>query len=258
MLIDFHTHYLDEPDYLERLVETYLKLGIEKICLSGLGEMFKMKENKDVEEALRKYPDMVTGFAYVRLGEDTPEKIKEFRLRGFRGLKITIPPANYDHEDFFPLYEKAEELRMPILFHCAIVAPAVAWRPNISSDRMRPVLLERIARTFSGLKLVCAHLGVPWFEEAATLSRLIPNIYLDISGAYDGWRAVKGAGFFRETLWFKDAWKRVVFGSDVHYKELPLVLDRDRKLLEELELTGEESAGYFGRNALSLLSKEDS
>ena len=123
---------------------------------------------------------------------------------------------------------------MPILFHCGIVAPAVAYTPNISSDWTRPILLERIARTFSGLRLVCAHLGVPWFEEAATLSRLVPNIHLDITGAYDGWRAGKTTAFFKEMLWDEGAWQRVVFGSDEHYDKLALILKRDRKLLEEL------------------------
>jgi predicted TIM-barrel fold metal-dependent hydrolase len=257
MIIDFHVHYLDEPDYLERLLETHLRLGIDKMCLSGLGELFKMKGNESVEEAFKKYPERIVGFAFVRLGEDTPGKIEEFYRRGFKGLKITMPPADYDDEAFFPLYEKAEELGMPLLFHCGIIAPVAVYSPNISSNWMRPVLLERIARTFSGLKLICGHLGVPWFEEAATLARIVPNIYLDITGSYTGWRAVKGVNFFRETLWFQGAWRKVVFGSDVPYNELHLVLERDRKLLEALSLTAGETAGYFADNAVSLLIREN-
>ncbi len=33
-MIDFHVHCLDEPDCLERFLETHLRLGIDKMCLS--------------------------------------------------------------------------------------------------------------------------------------------------------------------------------------------------------------------------------
>ena len=39
MIVDAHAHYLNEPDYLEKLVEEYQRLGIDKVCLSGLGSL---------------------------------------------------------------------------------------------------------------------------------------------------------------------------------------------------------------------------
>jgi len=58
MIIDAHAHYLDEPDYLEKLMGEYQRLGIDKVCLSGLGPLFHHKGNDDVQLAFDKYPDI--------------------------------------------------------------------------------------------------------------------------------------------------------------------------------------------------------
>ena len=42
---------------------------------------------------------------------------------------------------------------------------------NASSARMRPIYLNTIARAFPDLKIIGAHLGNPWYQEAAEVAR---------------------------------------------------------------------------------------
>ena len=39
-IIDAHVHPIDEPGYLDKLLATMDELGIERCCLSGLGDFF--------------------------------------------------------------------------------------------------------------------------------------------------------------------------------------------------------------------------
>lgn len=255
MIIDAHAHYYDEPDYLEKLIEEYQRLGIDKVCLSGLGPLFNQKGNDDVRLAFNKYPDRVIGFGYLRLGVDDKGKVKEFKERGFSGLKCTCPKHNYDDERFFEIYEQAEEYRMPILFHTGIITIKRKGRfRDISSKRMKPICLERIALAFPSLNIIGAHLGIPWFSEAATLTRIVSNIYFDITGAPTGWRLQKDISFFKELLYWENAFSKIVFGTDVHIKDVEDALLRDKKLFEDLGVGKEDKEKIFGGTIKKLLN----
>jgi predicted TIM-barrel fold metal-dependent hydrolase len=256
MIIDAHTHLYNDEGYLEGLVAEYQRLGIAKGCLSGLGPLFDLAGNDAVEAAIRRYPNIIIGFGYVRLGQDGPELVEELYQRGFRGLKFTCPLANYDDRAYSPIYARAEALGMPALFHCGIVNPARKGREwDVSSARMRPVYLDTVARAFPGLNLICAHMGVPWFEEATTIARLVSNVYLDITGAPRGWRAMKSAAFFQELLCWDGAWNKIIWGTDVHYRDMGATLNRDLALAGELGLSEKQRDNLFGGTIARLLPK---
>jgi len=40
MIVDLHCHLLKEEGYLENLVREAKKLGLSKMCLNGLGELY--------------------------------------------------------------------------------------------------------------------------------------------------------------------------------------------------------------------------
>ena len=46
----------------------------------------------------------------------------------------------------------------------------------------RPILLDEIALRYPQLKIVIAHIGHPWFDEAIAVVRRHPHVYADISG----------------------------------------------------------------------------
>jgi uncharacterized protein len=251
-VVDSHAHLYPHSGYLGDLLAACDRLGVERICLSGLGEAFAMAGNEDTAAAIAAAPDRVVGYYFVRLGKHSVADVDRAAEAGFRGLKLTIPLLPYDDECYFPLYERAEALGLPCLFHTGIVTTAT-YTAGVSSAKMRPVHLDAIAREFPRLACVCAHLGMPWYEEAAAIARILANVYLDLSGAPAGWRKQKPAAFFRDALYWPGAWGKVLWGSDVAVGDLEATLRRDQELVDDLGLSEDERAAYFGGTALRLL-----
>lgn len=251
-LIDGHAHLEAEPGYAENLLRECDRLGIERVCISGLGSAFEMADNDDVAAAVRKHPDRLIGFRYLRLGLHRVQDVDLAVDSGFRGLKFTIPLRPYDDPEYFPVYERAQQYGLPCLFHTGIVTTKRYVR-GVASVHMRPVHLDTIAHEFPRLNLICAHLGMPWYEEAAAVARILPNVYVDLSGAPLGWRAQKDAAFFRALFYRTDVWAKVIWGSDVHYRDLQAALNRDVTLVEDLGLPAEHRSAFFGGTLLSLL-----
>jgi len=80
---------------------------------------------------------------------------------------------------------------MPILFHTGMVSRGLEdTKFRVSSDFMRPVRLDKIARCFPNLIIIGAHLGHPWCDEAAVIMTHNPNVYFDICGGHTFWIAL--------------------------------------------------------------------
>ncbi len=235
-IIDMHHHLGMEPDYADRLAAACARLNVVKICIMGLeawGPKSGFADNQAVEKAFRKYPDLIRGFGHVRPDVDGPEKVAELKDRGFTGVKFIIPRKQYNDESYFPVYEKAEELGMPGLFHLGIVMRADSGHHvRVDCSLMRPVFLDSIARTFPDWTIIGAHLGNPWYEEATMTARWNPNVYFDLSGST---LKKKKPEFLGELLWWDsttrygsadggNAWEKILFGSDVDYFEIKDVL----------------------------------
>lgn len=217
MVIDFHAHYPRQENFIPRLLEALPQAGIDRICLCSAGEMFDHVSNAEVRQAFERHPDKIIGLAFLDLGRDRPEVVDEYVAQGFRGFKIHNPAAAYDDKAFYPIYERIERSGLPALFHTGIVMCTAHDRErDVSSDKMRPVRLDAVARVFKSMSVVAAHLGAPWYEEASMMARLHPNFYVDLTGAWwGGWRANKGADFYRYHFFWENAWGKVLFGTDI-------------------------------------------
>ena len=60
-IIDAHAHLFDTPNYLSYLIRTMNECGIERCCISGLGELFKCVDNQGIKNAIEKYPNQLIG-----------------------------------------------------------------------------------------------------------------------------------------------------------------------------------------------------
>jgi len=98
--------------------------------------------------------------------------------RGARGFKIHPTTGFYpdDPAVCYPIYEKALELNVPILFHTG-TQPA-----PLKAKYARPVFLDSVAADFPDLKIIMAHVGHCWWEEALTLAGIRPNLSVEFSG----------------------------------------------------------------------------
>lgn len=257
MIIDAHHHYQDVPDYPDLLAEEYSRLGISRVCLispPGDEGIHKLKV------AMTRYPDFILGLAQFNWEGHTAEDVARFKGEGFAGVKFIRPPQPYHHRDFWPVYERCQELGMPGLFHLGIVGRTAGkgFMRAASSDDvpggyfvdcnyMRPIYLDTIARMFPQWQIHGAHLGNPWYEEATMSCRWNPNLYFDLTGST---LKKKRPEFLGELLWWnrftryrdpdgRDAWEKIVFGSDVAYYETHDVLHDYESVVRALNL-GEE------------------
>jgi uncharacterized protein len=125
-------------------------------------------------------PGKLFGFASVNPHDANAPRKLEYAVKelGLCGLKLAPIYQNFypDRKEFFPLYAKADELNIPIMWH-----QGTSFVSQGFLDASRPALLDPIARAFPKLKMVIAHLGHPWHGECVALIRKNPNVYADMS-----------------------------------------------------------------------------
>ncbi|GAF95284.1 unnamed protein product, partial [marine sediment metagenome] len=208
----------------------------------------------DVIRAAERYPDRLIPLAFIQLGQDKPNVVAEVHGQGFKGLKFIDPLVPYDDVAALPFYEKAEELSMPILFHCGVLA----WLPgqNTSSDYMRPLRLDGIARRFPGLRMQIAHLGVPEYEIAATMARMLPNVFVDMTGNPEGgWYTSKTSEFIRSLFYWPDWHRKVIFGTDVRSDLMREAVQHHQRLLSSFNMTDPMEEAVYRDNCRRFLGE---
>jgi len=273
MNLDIHVH-LDIGTDVKQVVEGARKLKC-RLAMSALGPAFHMPGNEAVADAIQKYPDAVVGMGYVALGKDKPGKVKELHRQGFRGLKVICPLKDYDDKALYPIYAKAEEMRMPILFHTGVVARMDIWakqrgwtetakidfrKLDISSNRMRPICLDAVARAFPDLSLIMAHYcSLGRRDEAAAVLNHNPNVHADLttlSSAITKRQAKENAKLLK-SITLPTTYGRLIFGTDMFTSSGADRLARGLKaihaLLDELKVPAAVRGQIMGGKAEQLL-----
>ncbi|MFO8007924.1 MAG: amidohydrolase family protein [Candidatus Brocadiia bacterium] len=263
MFIDFHVPVYDEPGYGEALADTARNIGLDRLCLMGGSARYGLAANAQVRHVADSYPELFVPFARIRLGQDGPSAVERLRRIGFSGLCTWAPPAPYDDEAFFPVYEAAQALEMPVLFHTAYLPVTALDRPRgVRSANMRPVYLDTVARCFPRLTVVGVGLGNPWYEEAAETMRGNDNVFFDLSGRL---LRQKGPEWLTDLLgenqnnpWAAEQeaqslWRHVVFGSGVRQEDIASVERDYERVFRWLGVAEEETSAVMGQTAARLL-----
>ena len=268
MVIDSHVHLEDRSGYLDELMDTIGRLEVDKIVLfSARPNTGKWATNDQVMEAHLKNPDRIIPFHVYDFETESPKDLERVKKDGFKGLKILNPPAPYNDEGFFPIWEKCEELGLIVTFHTGIVARyPVQVQQDIDSSRMKVIYIDRIARKFQKLTIFVAHLGNPDYGEACMMCRWHSNMYFDLSGST---LKKKKSAFFQEMLWwggqthrYKDEfsrgpWEKILFGTDVTPSEMADTMNDYQGLFDALELPIEQRQAVMGDTAARLLGLTD-
>ena len=144
--------------------------------------------NEVIADYASQHPDKLVGWASVDPNE--PDCVAQLDHAvhdlGLSGLKLGPTYQHFDPTDrgHWPLFERCAELDLPIMWHQGTTFPSQA-RLRLAN----PLLLEDVAMEFPQLRMIIAHLGHPWEEDAIALVRKAPNLYLDISAVhYRPWR----------------------------------------------------------------------
>jgi len=265
MIIDAHFHLFKEfYDYryiglvkdTDKIISRLFGEGkLEQAWVLAFPGIKQEAGDEEVLEAARRYPEYLVPFGYLDLRK-SPDIVDGLKEKGFVGLKSIFPPKLYDDETLFPFYERAEALKMPILFHmgnCGIFPPyTIADEFDLASQSTayhRPHTLRAIAGQFPELRMIIGHSGCPWHMESVEICKRYPNIYMDLS-AYPGERDL------RDILAAGMNTSQILFGSD-----FPVCHPLERLYRWEVVLTHffrveeEEQAQIFGGNAARMMSE---
>jgi uncharacterized protein len=264
-LIDCHVHHDGAQDFLEKLVT-------KMEALQGMSLLITMPKDLDqVTAFMKSHPGRLIGLGQIDLdAPDALENVDRFHNAGFRGLgELTKPHYSYDDRRYWPIYQRAEQYKMIVLFHTGIVNRTKPEVPeDASSDRMRVSTLDLIARRFPQLTVIGAHLGNPDYAWAGEVGRWNPNVYFDVSGS-TLIKKQEDYTFFNSVFWWTSvksahtpktsasAFEKLVFGSDVFegdLGELDRELDRYHHMLDACHVAPETQARIFSGTLWSILN----
>lgn len=207
--IDFHTH----PILVREMVEKYPELvraarevyycgnnfqplevmllemdiaGIDKAVVLPIDATTSRNAtvytNEQIVEVCR-MSDRFIGFASVDPHQETaPQSLTHaIEKLGLRGLKLAPAMQEFyaDDRKAYPVYERAQQLKIPILFHAGM-----SWEPGSKLKYGHPLRFEDVAVDFPALNIVLAHLAWPWVVDAVALALKYPNVYLDTSALF--------------------------------------------------------------------------
>jgi uncharacterized protein len=168
-------------------VEYLRAAGVDKVLVPSFVAWSWRQQRTFLETAVAEVvavrqaaPDVIHGLYGVnpRRGMDAVAELERAVLEhGFRGIHIhphgwELPP---NHQYYFPFYAKCHELDVAV-----VVSMGHTLEP-MHIEYGRPFFLDDVALYFPRLRIVCAHTGWPWVEEAIALASKHPNVYVGTS-----------------------------------------------------------------------------
>ena len=169
------------PQFLDgELIGTVDSYGITDVP----GPPSPEKCNDYIAALQRQDPARIVGYASVNPNYRGPKAaVRELERAvtelGLQGVKLYPMYQDWSPADpvlAFPVFEKAEELGLPVMVH-----QAGSTRIDARMEYARPALLDAAGRHFRGLRLTIAHVGLPWVDEALFMLTKHPNFFTELS-----------------------------------------------------------------------------
>jgi len=262
MAIDAHVHSRGKETAAE-ILKAMDEAGMEKIFLFGPYPGLDADRQRESDDFIAKIAseakDRIVPFTFVepRL-ESAPETLdRAINDLGIKAVKM-IPMQWYPGgPEARAVYEKVQELGVPILFHSGIL-----WGVRDDSQYCRPVYYEALLE-YPKIKFAMAHMSWPWYDELLAVcgkyraakgrgNDRIQQIYIDItSGAPRMWKV----DALRKALVYLGD-DTLMFGSDAGATAGDYMLRRyteDLSMLrEEVGVRKETIDKIFSTNAMKL------
>lgn len=249
------------PQFLDgELIGTVDSYGITGVP----GPSHPEKCNDYIAAVVQTNPDVFIGFSSVNPNYRGPKKAVQELERavndlGLSGVKLYPMYQDWSMADpilAFPILEKAEELGIPVLVH-----QAGSTRVDARMEHGNPILLDPAGRHFPDLKLIIAHCGIPWVQEALFMLTKHPNFYTEISYHIS---TITREGLYRFLLDAKQFFvplEKIFFGTDypgflydpIRLSEKLMSVNEEAKRMGTPEIPQEELDGIMGINFARLL-----
>lgn len=187
-----------------------------------------------VAAAVAKYPDKFVGFAYVDPRQpDYMERLRHgVHTLGLKGVKygpIYNGVALADPR-MAPIYDFCVANDLPLTMHMG-----TTFAENAPVDLGRAIHVDAIAAQWPDLKLVCAHMGHPWYDDCIAVVRKRANVYCEIAAIFyrpwQFWNIMVACQEYSIT-------DKVYFGTDFPFSRVAESLDGLRNVNRVVEGTG--------------------
>jgi len=165
----------------ERYLQSSREQGVDRIVMLDAPEItFGLKAV---------FGDYIIPVPMIDLDIDTPQTVDSLFDRGAVGIKCMAPRQSYGAESYWPIYDVVRSRGGMVTFHTGYLGLEI-YEPGglhqrthvVDITHMRPASIDRIGRVFPDLRIVMAHFGNPWWDEAFCVIRAHRNIYADFSG----------------------------------------------------------------------------
>jgi predicted TIM-barrel fold metal-dependent hydrolase len=186
--------------------------GVDKVIAFGINSTFLRMHtpNDQIAGYSQAHPEKVVGFMSV--DPNDPNAIDELERcvhdLKLKGIKMSPVYQGYDPMDprAQEIYRRAVKYNLPILVHAAFQSI-----PRTPMKWANPLLFDEVAMQFPDLKIILAHMGLPWYTDAMVVVRKHRNMYTDITGvSLRPWWGYQALVTFYES----DLMHKLLFGSD--------------------------------------------
>ena len=207
--------------------------------------------NEEIALSCADHADVLIPFASIDPAKGKPGAREARRLVeqfGVRGLKFHPSLQGFYPNDHlaFPLYEVAQELGVPTIFHTGQTGIGARLRGGggVRLKFSNPMCIDDVAVDFPDLRIIMAHPAFPWQDEALAVATHKPNVYIDLSGWSPRYFPPKLVSYANTLLK-----EKVLFGSDY-----PLITpDRWLNDFEALDIKPDVRPRILKQNAIVLL-----
>ncbi len=242
MIVDVHTHigetkFVGDKLDAERVLKVMDDAGVDKaVVLPALSTGRPLSAAKVADE-IKKAPQRLVGFAAVNpKDKDALTTLEEAVLKyGAKGLKIhpTFQAVAADDEIWvYPLVEKAQELRIPVMFHSGEGPYALPWQIGL------------VAMDFPQVTIIMAHMGlnsISYTEGAIKMARKAENLILETAGVVMDHPISKAVNVIGSD--------RIIFGSDCPINN-PV---HEIKKIQVAKISDDDKRKILGENAVRIL-----
>jgi len=263
MIIDCHIHVLADTSKTTRDVLAVLdEAGIDRavVLSDDPAERTDVRANtKYVLELARDSDGRIIPFVWLNpLVEDAPDVLAWARDQGIRGVKL-IPDRWFPYDPpALRLYEKIQELDLPILFHSGIL-----WLWGDTSRHCRPANFE-VLMDFPDIRFALGHVGWPWVNECYCVINKFRNLrtrrglppHQVFGDLTPGMPESERAGKVKFALEFIGD-EHLIFGSDdlVGGGYCKDVVESYRQVFDQLDVPKRSRERIWYRNALRWLGE---
>lgn len=255
MIIDVHTHLSTTSQWGPIFIEAFKRAhtaysvdlhvtpqrhfsamaGVDHAIVFGINSisMEMHTPNNAIAKYAAAHSQKIIGF--MSIDPNDPGAIEELerchRQLGLRGIKMSPVYQNYHpcEEKAQRIHRRAEQLGLPILTHAAF--HSIAQTPM---EWANPLLYDPVAREFPNLKIILAHIGLPWFADAMVMVRKHTNVFADISPALHRTWMYQALANFQEF----GVMDKLMFGTDFPISNSEQVLENLRSVNKNIVNTG--------------------